>query len=255
MNRRSRDHKTGPASHQAQGHSHIPVFKSITSGRVAARPSFRPIRVRSARKGFFEEEDLRRVLSRLPEQLARIVQFLYLTGWRKGEALPLQWRQVDFRAGIVRLEPCTTKNDDGRTFPFAASPELAELLAAQREETLRVERELGQIILHVFHRRGRPIRGFRETWQNACVEAGCPGKLLHDLRRTAVREMERAGVSRSVAMKLTGHKTEEVYRRYAIVSEADLAEGVSKRTRFREGTGTVGPKDGRRGRGLVVVTH
>ena len=54
---------------------------------------------------------------------------------------------------------------------------------------------------------------------------------MHDLPRTAVRRLERAGASRSVATKLTGHKTESVYRRYAIVAEADLAEGVQKLAR------------------------
>ena len=81
---------------------------------------------------------------------------------------------------------------------------------------------------YVFQRRGRRIKSLRKAWADACKKAGFPGKLLHDLRRSAVRNMERAGLSRSVAMQLTGHKTEAVYRRYAITSEADLREGVDR---------------------------
>ena len=168
------------------------------------------------------------MLDEFPPDVRALVEFLHLTGWRLGEAKPLTWRQVDFGAGTVRLEPGTTKNDEGRTFPFGALPRLAELLRSQREHTSALEREQERLIPWVFHRNGKPIRSFHDAWRRACRRAGVPGRLIHDLRRTAVRNFERAGVPRSVAMKLSGHKTESIYRRYAIVSEADLAEGVRK---------------------------
>lgn len=65
-----------------------------------------------------------------------------------------------------------------------------------------------------------------KVWRFACENAGVTGMIRHDFCRTAVRNMERAGVSRSVAMKITGHKTESIYRRYAIVSESDLQEAT-----------------------------
>lgn len=80
------------------------------------------------------------------------------------------------------------------------------------------------------------------SWREACKKAGVPGRVLHDLRRSAVRNLERAGVSRSVAMKMTGHKTESVYRRYAIVSESDLREAGVKLAGIRpagDGRGVV----------------
>jgi hypothetical protein len=79
------------------------------------------------------------------------------------------------------------------------------------------------------HEELRPIQSFYGSWRVACeAAAGTPGCLFHDLRRIAVRTLERAGVSRSVAMKMTGHKTEAVYRRYAIVNEADLRDAAAK---------------------------
>lgn len=105
---------------------------------------------------------------------------------------------------------------------------LALLLRAQRERTSAWQREHGQIIPWVFWRNGKGLADHRDAWNTACKKAGLPGKLVHDLRRTAARNLERAGVSRSVAMRLTGHKTEAIYRRYAIVSETDLAEAVQK---------------------------
>jgi integrase len=80
----------------------------------------------------------------------------------------------------------------------------------------------------VFDRNGNPIKKLYRAWETACNAAGTPGRIMHDFRRTAVRNLERAGVSRSVAMKMTGHKTEAVYRRYAIVSESDLHEAAIK---------------------------
>jgi integrase len=198
------------------------------AGKVAYRPYLPSIEVRNTRSGFFEEDELRAVQGQLATHLRPLIEFLYATGWRVGEARRLTWRQVDFRAGTVRLEPGTTKNDEGRTFPFGALPKLAALLRAQRDHTSALEHEQDRIVPWVFHRAGKPIRSPHAGWRSACKRAGMPGKLIHDLRRTAVRNLERAGVARSVAMKLTGHKTESIYRRYAIVSESDLALGVTK---------------------------
>jgi integrase len=209
---------------------------ALKAGRVESMPFFSMLRENNTRTGFFERDAFEVVRSKLPDWLRPLVTFQYLTGWRTGETVTLQWKQVDFKTGVVRIEPGTTKNREGRVLPFRALPELAEMIDAQRELTTALEKESGQIIPWVFHRGGRPLcsrgkaadRAVYTEWNAACVAAGQPGRILHDFRRTAVRNLERAGVSRSVAMKITGHKTEAVYRRYAIVSEADLAEGLAK---------------------------
>jgi len=75
---------------------------------------------------------------------------------------------------------------------------------------------------------GAQVKGYDRAWRSACRKAGIPGRHVHDFRRTTVRRLEQAGVSRSVGMKLTGHKTESVYRRYAIVSKSDLEDAVRR---------------------------
>lgn len=180
----------------------------------------------NVRQGFFEPAQLVAVLRELPEEIRPLVRFAAITGWRKEETLTLTWAQVDFRAGEVRLEPGTTKNKEGRTFPF--TPELRALLEGQRALTDRLQRELGAVIRNVFHRGGAPILDFRETWAGATKRAGVPGRLFHDLRRTAIRGMVQAGVPERVAMRLSGHKTASVFARYAIVSSGDLTAAAEK---------------------------
>ncbi|HYK91789.1 MAG TPA: site-specific integrase [Acidobacteriota bacterium] len=210
---------------------------AIEKGKLTQKPHITRIEVHNTRTGFFEESEFRAVQNHLPEDLQPVAEFAYLTGWRKQEILTLQWWQVDFVAGTVRLEPGSTKNDEGRTFPFNSYPPLKALLESQRGRTDAVQQARGIIVPWVFHRNGKAILDYRKAWKDACAAAGVPGRIPHDFRRTAVRNLERAGVPRSVAMKLTGHKTESVYRRYAIVSESDLSEGDAKLAALHQATG------------------
>ncbi len=230
---------------------------AVESERLSKVPPFPSVEVDNVRKRFLTMDDVDAICRHLNEHLAPVVRFAALTGWRKGEIIAyrdnpgLRWRQVDFEAGTVHLDPGTTKNKEGRTFPFSALPPLEELLRRQRERTDAVERERGEIVSHLFHRDGEPIRAMRKAWNKAAEKAGHEGAWFHDLRRTAVRNLERAGVSRSVAMKLTGHKTESVYRRYAIADEAALQEGVEKLAALHqddeEGRTTIPLKEAREG--------
>lgn len=203
------------------------------AGKLALTPHIPMLKEAAPRAGFFEREQFEAVLARLSEDLRAPVHAAFLTGWRlRSELLTRQWRHVDFTNGWIRLDPGETKNGEGRMFPLV--PELRAVLERQRARTTALEREQGRIIASVFHRAGVPIRDMRTPWAQACRSAGVPGRLMHDMRRTAVRNLERAGVPRSTSMKLVGHQTESVYRRYAIVDEAMLREGAEKLARLAE---------------------
>jgi integrase len=202
---------------------------AVKGEKIHRTPHIAMLQEHNVRTGFFEDHQYEAVRAHLPAYAQPVVAFAYITGWPvRSEVLTLQWRQVDFKAGIIRLDPGTTKNLEGRV--FVMTPEFRDTLEAQRAVTEAKQQKTGSIIPWVFHRtkRGRPLKSFRKAWQQACLAAGVPGRILHDLRRTAVRNLERAGVPRSVAMKMVGHKTESVYRRYAIVDETMLRDAAVK---------------------------
>ena len=210
----------------------LSILKRIFSlaaqgGKLLHKPHVPMLKEAAARRGFFEQEQVKAVLAHLPEPLRRVVEFAYITGWRvSSEILALEWRQVDFPAGEVRLYAGTTKNGEGRVFPMTAR--LKSLLEEQRQATKQIERERGKIVSLVFHRRGERIVSLKKVFATACRLSGCPGRIPHDFRRTAVRNLERAGVPRSVAMAMVGHKTEAIYRRYAIVDSVALRDAATR---------------------------
>src|SRR5262249_48005122 len=135
------------------------------AGRVAQMPYIPSLHVNNARKGFFEQPQLDAVLAHLAEDLRPPILFAALTGWRKSEVLGLTWDLVNFVHGEVRLEVGTTKNDEGRVFPFSALPALADLIYQQRERTDKLEKELKISIRPVFHRRGKVIMDMYKRWR------------------------------------------------------------------------------------------
>ena len=200
---------------------------AIQAGKLIQKPHIPLLKEHNVRVGFFERDQFLAMLAHLPEPVRPAATFAYLTGWRiDSEVLPLEWRQVDFGAGEVRLDPGKTKNGEGRTFPMTR--ELREVLEQQRAITENHQRQFKVVCPRVFHRSGRPIKSFRVAFRSACVEAGCPGRVLHDFRRTAVRNLVRAGIPERVAMQMTGHKTRSVFERYNIVSAGDLREAARR---------------------------
>jgi integrase len=200
------------------------AYKS-TPPKVAQVPYIPMLVENNVRKGFIEYAEYKRLLNELPDYLKPVFTFAYLTGWRKSEILDLKWSHVNLTDGIVRLEPGETKNKEGRTLYI--EPELWDMV-----KQLHMHRRMD--CLYVFSLNGKRIGSFRKTWKKACAKIGRPDLLFHDLRRSGVRNMVRAGIPERVVMTISGHKTRSVFDRYDIVSERDMQEAAQKRHEFSE---------------------
>jgi integrase len=228
--------------------------RECTPPKVRTVPYIPMLKESNIRKGFLEWEQRDRLASECTQVglwMRALFEVGSTYGWRYAELVSLRVRQVNPLAGSIRLDPGTTKNDDGRE---------VVMTKPVRELLMQCVHGKGPDD-HVFTRQdGRPVRDFRGTWSKVCCAAGlgelvCPkceqpiavashcnacsrtwkrsdlkyvGLIFHDLRRTAVRNMVRAGVPERVAMTVSGHKTRSVFDRYHIVSRSDIADAARK---------------------------
>jgi integrase len=209
---------------------------ALLRGRLTKKPHIRKLPEKNVRQGFFEHDQFTAIINELPEHLRDYCRFAYLTGWRRGECTSLTWEDVDQRARLIHLRPERSKNGHARK--VALEGELWEIIQ-RRWNDRTTTRKNGATTMprYVFHRDGHPIGEFKKSWSTACTAAGLGHKLFHDLRRTAIRNMVRAGVPENVAMKISGHRTRAVFDRYNITDERDLRDAMKKTQAYLQDAG------------------
>jgi integrase len=185
--------------------------------KVNVIPYFPLVKETNIRKGFLTDEQYNTLRDALPNELKALFVTGFVTGMRLGEILAIKWDQVDFESGFIALHTGETKNGQGRAVPIVDG-DMRRLLNAAKHER---DADWPHCLL-VFSRSGEGIKDFRATWRKACIAADVPELNFHDLRRTAVRNMRRAGIPQVVRMKISGHKTDSMERRYNIVDDEDL---------------------------------
>jgi len=244
-----------------------------TPPKVDRAPYIQMLQENNVRKGFLEYEDFLDLRNALPEYLKGFVTFAYTSGWRKAEITGLTWNRIDRKEGFARLEKGETKNKEGRIFFF--DDELKEIIEWQWLARKKAEK-LSPYVFPGPDGKDR-IKDIRGAWNKGCRETGVgfgyktdekyyqewtkkglrAGPMLHDMRRSAVRNMVRAGIPEKVVMTISGHKTRTVFDRYNIVSEEDLKLATSKQNAYLQAqagtvSGTIG-KSGVNGRDAGIA--
>jgi len=185
-------------------------------------PHFPMLKEDNVRTGFVTVEQFVSIRDAMPEHLHPLITFLYFTGCRIGAALTISWPQLEFEKGRAQLwlEGNQTKNENPILLPLPL--EVSEILKKLPREG------------KVFN-----ARNLRKAFQAACVKVGLgvktgpkvwqyKGLILHDFRRSGVRNLIRSGVPRRIAMRISGHLTESTFERYNIVDSTDLHEAMAK---------------------------
>jgi integrase len=193
---------------------------ALRADKIQKVPSFPHLKEAAPRSGFVEEGDYQKLAACSQELWLRaLLATAYTFGFRKEELLSLEVSQVDLAARTIRLNPGETKSEEGRTIAMTADvfTLLSACVSGKQQNDFVFTRPDGSRVLD-----------FRGRWDTLITEAGCSGLLFHDLRRSAVRNMVRRGIPEVVAMKISGHKTREVFDRYNIVSESDLKDAALK---------------------------
>lgn len=236
------------AHQQRQGLSAASIQRQLEAIRRAFRlaaesnlitfvPVIPLISVKNARQGFVSRADFEALLANLGElqgsgaerrfvtepNIQDFTAFAFWTGMRKGEITRLSWEAFDRETWALRLHAKDAKTGHGRALALVGP--LREIME-RRIAARRLDCPL------VFHRDGKPVIRFEYHWANAVKRAGLPGVRFHDLRRSAIRNLVRAGVDPAIAMKISGHRTRAVFDRYNIVSEQDLAQAMQKTAEY-----------------------
>ena len=202
--------------------------RKCTPPKVISIPYFPMVAETNVRQGFLSDEQYERLRDALPDYLTPLFVTDYFTGVRRGELLAIKWSQADWEQDFITLNAEDTKSGYTRAIP---------ILDGDMRTWLEWSRDHANGSPRVFHNDGEPIRDFRGAWSSACKSAGVPDLKFHDLRRTAVRNMRRAGVPQVVRMRITGHRTDSMERRYNIVDIEDIKsakELLQRKTRHDE---------------------
>ena len=147
----------------------------------------------------------------------------YQLGQRFSEIVGLTWDRVDVKRGFIRLRSHDTKTKTSRQVPITPDVKMTLQQLARRRSLA---------IKHVFTYRGRPLQRVSRSFKTALAEADITDFRFHDLRHCASTNLRRAGVDTATAMKIVGHKSEKMWKRYNAIEERDLTQAAQKVHRY-----------------------